>query len=304
MNRRRNAFTLVELLVVIAIIIVLMGILIPAVSQIRKHQQTASSRAQMSRIQFGITAYHADFQAYPGGLANREFTSSKTPGLTIVIPNSTVGDLTQSEDLYACLVGGWRYAGTTLTFEPADMGMGPTGHNPNAAAAKRYNAYIENRVGESTPLVAGQPKPIGHPDLRGVLDMSYVKDTAIPEFLDQYTSQRPILYMRAMPGAKQSANNIIYNGKASGYNPEYNYNFSAIAGYSNMNGTPPPAGKQDWSGTLPTSVPSVNYFTSSSSSLDTAKNARYAGSFIMISAGADRVYGTTDDLIVGGGGGQ
>jgi hypothetical protein len=42
----------------------------------------------------------------------------------------------------------------------------------------------------------------------------------------------------------------------------------------------------------------VKYFTSEQSNT----TAKYAGTYILISAGLDRKFGTSDDLIMGGGG--
>jgi len=297
---RRPAFTLIELLVVIGIIMVLISILIPVVSKMRIQQQTASSKAQMSRIQFAINSYYNDFLAYPGAVSNKDLASNAAP----------LPQLTQAEDLYVALVGGWIPTSAnppiTLKFDASTLGMGPMSFNPNAASAGRKNAYIENRSGESTPLLKGVAVPLAQVT---ELDLSYVKDTEIPEFLDQYSSPRPFLYIRANPGAKNStANSIIYNGKQSNaYKSDFVYDFGAIAGYSNANAPqPPPADKQDWGGTKMSDTPGepiINYFTSSISPSNQFRTARFAGTYILIGAGPDRIYGTADDMIVGGGGG-
>src|SRR6187200_2999400 len=63
-------FTLVELLVVIGIIVLLVGILLPVVSGIKKSAYGAASAQQIQRLTSAIEAYSADHRAYPGPLSN------------------------------------------------------------------------------------------------------------------------------------------------------------------------------------------------------------------------------------------
>ena len=71
-NRPRRAFTpaftLVELLVTIGIIVILIGLLLPVLSHVKKAAYGASTAAQISAISSAIEHYHDDFNAYPGPL--------------------------------------------------------------------------------------------------------------------------------------------------------------------------------------------------------------------------------------------
>ncbi|PKL46419.1 MAG: hypothetical protein CVV39_07240 [Planctomycetes bacterium HGW-Planctomycetes-1] len=66
--RKRNSltgFTLVELLIVLAIISLMLGVLMPALTQIRKIAANTKQKAQISSIEIGLSLYKNDFGQYP-----------------------------------------------------------------------------------------------------------------------------------------------------------------------------------------------------------------------------------------------
>jgi len=73
MRTSRSAFTLVELLVVIAVIVILMGMLFPAISIVKGHAKKAKVRALISQVAGGLEAFRNVNSIYP------ESTSKKTP---------------------------------------------------------------------------------------------------------------------------------------------------------------------------------------------------------------------------------
>jgi prepilin-type N-terminal cleavage/methylation domain-containing protein len=62
---RPKAFTLVEVLVVIAIIVVLMGLLVPALSNARKKAAVATQKMDFQVIGSAMEQYKSDFNVYP-----------------------------------------------------------------------------------------------------------------------------------------------------------------------------------------------------------------------------------------------
>jgi prepilin-type N-terminal cleavage/methylation domain-containing protein len=71
-RRIHRGFTLVELLVAIGIIVILIGLLLPAIKHIRLAAYGASSSAQIAAISTAIQQYYNDFNAYPGPLPQNQ----------------------------------------------------------------------------------------------------------------------------------------------------------------------------------------------------------------------------------------
>ncbi len=62
---KKTAFTLVELLAVMGVIVILVALLIPAVTMVKNMAKETQQRAQLTTIEMGLTAFRNDFCDYP-----------------------------------------------------------------------------------------------------------------------------------------------------------------------------------------------------------------------------------------------
>ncbi|MBA7665885.1 hypothetical protein ES703_73959 [subsurface metagenome] len=66
MRRKRTGFTLVELLAALGIIALMVGLLIPALSMVRNTAKETKQKAQFTAIELALTAFKNDYGDYPG----------------------------------------------------------------------------------------------------------------------------------------------------------------------------------------------------------------------------------------------
>ncbi len=262
---------------------------------------------------------------FPGGFQ----TLSASAGYDIATVDQ--GSITMSENLVLGLLGGFRVGGTalapSLVYDPTSVGRGP--NSLNVLNPKHYDPYIDTANlfwRDSANGKTGQ-----YQDQAGT-----ALDSKIPEFVDTFPSPMPILYLRARVGAASGLlranwtpadNSIITDNTGTPPARVGQYDISQYIAYTTQTSSggrtrsigedktvreadyvPTLAATEDRRHGLSTVLLTAtmdkgatgyqypynafNYF-SNPSIQDTA---RQKDQYILISAGADRVYGTDDDI--------
>jgi prepilin-type N-terminal cleavage/methylation domain-containing protein len=329
----RSGFTLVELLVVIGIILILIGLLFPAISAVQKQARASATKQEMSRIQSACNAYYLDFRAYPGPFSeNQVYPQQGGCPVTPVAANSVNGiyaltqnpsnttntfkipnGVTSSENLFVGLEGQLIYPGpnTTPVFwytPPSSTPTGPASLNPaNPGVHASYMNYSpkETTYDSTSDGSAGLASNINNSNILPIT-AGTATDSSIPEFVDHFSPTRPILYMRARVGITCSAtantmlNHIGTKSTACQYDENQLVPYGWSATYT--------AGSNQKMGVSTTDFPPPAQPVSTDfayKSDDTYfANPGVWGTpngkdgYILISAGPDGIYGTHDDIIL------
>jgi len=171
-----RGFTLAELLIVMIIIILLIGILLPALASVRARSKKLAARAQLTAISSACETYATTFGAYPGYFSEAELNST-----SIFLYRDY---LTSNENMVLSLLG--RVGGTGWTIN-AGRTPNPTvnvtevGTGPRTAAGKTYGAFYSPKADELGVVTGGK--------------FAGCDSNNFPELIDPTTDQ-PILYWR------------------------------------------------------------------------------------------------------------
>jgi len=313
---RVGGFTLLELLVAIGIILILIGISVPVIAKVKRSAQAANTRQMLARIEAGLQQYFDEFQAYPGAFLQPQLKPFSNTKPYIDYPANVgaqlnVTAITSTENLYLALAGGLQYTAVPASFvvnaTMLQNAGGPLSLNPGNV--KRYPAMISITADETTYKVLNPASATPVQGQWNAANGTFVGDTQVPEIVDKFSTPSPILYMRANRGAAnfytdhtgyaaaeattQYQIKQIHTTYAGVYQPQASeWPIDTIAF--------PAQGGDNYSGpvnnvmtSLGSSAGVYSYYGNPDS---TALQPLQKDGYMLISAGPDGKYGTSDDI--------
>jgi type II secretory pathway pseudopilin PulG len=319
-----EGFTIVELLTVMSIIVILISILVPAMNTARRYAKEVQQKNQFKAINTGLEMYRNDLEEYP---ESSHSDSSTDPGTTFMYSGANkLAEAMMGQDLlgyhpysrfrsdykdgYDNLLYDWDPRSSQSSDDPDEYNQqlrkGPYVELGNANAYRMWNVY-------GNQVVAGAPQ-----NLMGFNSHAFV-------LCDEYSRVQnnaptgeawigmPILYYRADTsgnGHPHFANNDPSQGLAPnipdpGLGNYYNYWDNQALVALKMPFAPLYAHLMD-AQSLPTrhnapmDTSNLYFFYHNTYNEDvplTEGRPHRADSFILISAGFDGEYGTSDDIM-------
>ncbi len=300
-----EGFTIIELLTVMSIIIILIGLLTPALNRVRRYAMDVKQRAQFHSIGVALDLFHAEFEGYP---ESGRYDGSAAPGLEYC------GAMKLAEAMVGQDLKGFNpnskfrrdgTDGTTNLYPPKDT---PTAidYAANLKSRKMYldlenaNAYQIGDIYDATKITTDAK----------FISSSYILCDSYNRATNKKTGKKmgmPILYYRAdttkmlYPDSNAAPGTMITDART---NNKYIYNFDDNQNLIDM-GMPwdtGPAHRLASGGTtsdgeaLAGIYPKYFYDMIRDKKIDSGDRPYRADSYILISAGFDGEYGTKDDI--------
>jgi len=275
-TRYIKAYTIVELLTVMSIIVILIGLLVPALSKVRGYAKVVKQKAQFNAIDTAIELFNNEFEGYPPSGALDE-TSQPYCG-AMKLCEAMVG-----QDLFGCHSQSvFRRDGMDATGKFLLYTIPPTPDNLKA----RKGPYLQIESANAVRI-----KDIYGDNTAPFLPTSFVLcDVFAQEFKTGVKTGMPILYYKANTSNSlhdPNTNPMPQDPKGNIYNYWDNHVLVGL-------GKPREAGGVAAKHKL--ADPVRFYRNTESHQITTAHQPYRNDSYILISAGNDGEYGTADDI--------
>jgi type II secretory pathway pseudopilin PulG len=299
---RTSGLTVIEILVVVSIIAILVGLLLPAVHTVQKMAKETKQKAQFTSIELGLAAFKSDFGDYPP-------SSWWNPAIPGAQPQNYCGAQKLAEALL-----GWDLLGfhpdSAWRADGLDRTNGPTTYDPlktDPAAttlSKRRGRYLELEV--ANPFMLGWSGTGAQDGLFAGTDPLAARTYVLCDVFGvnerkvmlpggkMVSPGTPILYYKANPASK--IHDASVQPEANIYNARDNVPLVALGRVADG---AKPVGARRPHQLLPDLVaPGFQYFYEYLRDLRVqARPWPYRpDSYVLISAGADGLYGTNDDI--------
>jgi len=275
-SNRKTAFTIVELLTVMSIIIILMGLLAPAMNRVRRYARRVDQKNQFHSIDVALEMFRAEFDGFPD---SDQFDGSTPAGGVPYCGAMKLAEAMMGQDLLGFHPDSRFRSDGTIDGTAATQLYPPSPPPPNLKARKEPYLPLENTNAHQLKNVFSTTGPFNGD--RFVLCDVYTRATNLK------TGKRigmPILYYKANTSntthdhtLTNLANNIynsLDNNQMVGVGKPWDPGGAAHALFNN---------------------PQKFYDSTRNNKVRMSRPYR-VDSYILISAGFDGEYGTPDDV--------
>jgi len=270
-----TGFTIVELLTVMSIIVILIGLLVPALNMVRRYAWEVKQKAQLKSIDVAIELFNTEFSGYPD-------SSEIGPDDQPYCGAMKLCEAMMGQDL--------------MGFHPDSIfrGDGTDGTRPlypdaNTVSAEVYRDNLSIRKGPYLPLEGANAYWLNN--IYSNTGVFYPKHFVLCDVYKTVTNRAtgkrigmPILYYKA-----NTANNLHDSSEPD--NPNNIYNYRDNQQLIELGIPSDPGGQMHR-----LADPVRFYKNTKNDKVTTASRPYRADSFILISAGFDGEYGTPDDV--------
>lgn len=289
MKTRRKGLTIIEMITVLAIIMILAGLLVPAVNMVRKKAKETQQRSQIAVITLGLEAWKEDFGIYPD---SNEYTTG----------TSVEATYTGAQKLAEAMVGrdlrGF-HSQADLSNATGVPGADPESEDYYLMDGTNYSddviqENLELRLDPYIDIETARAYSVSSSSTQGLFDkadpLNLATDTVtICDVFDRFSvtlsdgtvlrAGMPLLYFRANPSNTLSEVDDYY---------DFGDNYAMVEAAQN-------AAELD-GGFL--EDPDVDFyeFIRNPAVGGSGTYPYNADSFLLISAGLDGIYGTRDDI--------
>ncbi len=287
MKRRNAGFTIIELLTVVGIIVLLIAILLPALGRARRQAKDVNTHAFLHSIETGLEMFQNERGQYPA--SDAAAYKSQFVGLP---PDPTDG----TKRAHNGILTGMHVLADALVGQDL-LGHNPKGlYNPNTEK-KRVGPFLKIGTADVFPDDDKESHKLPFPEWEKYNDDSHLEPGAVVLFDPSYGN--PVLYYKA--NARGNVPVVEVADPDQGQVGCYRYADNALVTHIH-----PESGsgwKLDQDLTVqenPLQVVDPNFSdfitNPQSDALNVLPKPHNMDSFLLISAGYDKIYGTGDDV--------
>jgi len=274
----RKAFTIVELLTVMSIIVILIGLLVPALNKARRYAMYVKQKAMLHSMDAAIELFNNEYGGYPPSSAMDESPTPVPYCGAMKLCEALMGqDLLGFHSISVFRANGLDATGTIPLYPPL-----PTQDNLRA----RKGPYLPAESANAFPMEDIYGTKVG-----SFLPRSYVLcDVYDRQMASGKKTGMPILYYKA-----NTANNLhdpnlaptITDAKGNIYNYWDNQQLVSLGKPWESGSTTTPHALAD---------PKRFYRNTQNHMIQTARQPYKSDEYFLLSAGWDGEYGTADDI--------